>query len=118
MNQEKFRIALGDVVWRYHVYGQYEKKPEKAIKALMRRAPGRKPEFYQEMFELDLRLLISTIKAVGSAPKYIKPKQTYSEFSDVDMNYVIRMLQTAFPNLTNEHLEHHVGMVIYWYYLR
>jgi hypothetical protein len=118
MKGEKFRKTLGDVVWRFHAYDQYERKPERAIKALMRRAPGYKTLFYREMFELDLRLLIATIKAVGSAPKHIKARQIYSEFSDVDMKYVLRKLQVAFPGLNNEHLTHHIGMVIYWYYLR
>ena len=118
MTDEKFRDALSDVVWRFEAYGQYGRDPKKAVKALSKRAPGYPPEFYREQFELDLRLLNTTITAVKEAPKHFKPENKYSEFSDVDSEFVMKKLRDAFPDEKDEYLKSHVGMVIYWYYLR
>lgn len=118
VNDEKFLDALSDVVWRFEAHDQYGKNPKKAIKALSKRVPGYAPEFYREMFELDLRLLVTTIEAVKNAPKHHKPENKYSEFSDVDSDFVMNALRSAFPEQTDDFLKQHVGMVIYWYYLR
>lgn len=118
MTDENFRDALSDVVWRFEVYGQYGRDPKKAVKALSKRAPGHPLEFYRERFELDLRLLNTTITAVKEAPKHFKPENKYSEFSDVDSEFVMKKLRDAFPEQKDEYLKSHVGMVIYWYYLR
>ena len=118
MTDENFRDPLSDVVWRFEVYGQYGRDPKKAVKALSKRAPGYPPEFYREQFELDLRLLNTTITAVKEAPKRFKPENKYSEFSDVDSEFVMKKLRDAFPEQKDEYLKSHVGMVIYWYYLR
>src|SRR5262245_25365397 len=83
-DDEKFVSVLSDVVWRFHVYNQYGKKEAQAIKAFAKRAPGCPPELYQEMFELDLKILTATIQAVADAPKFMKPGQIYCEYSDVD----------------------------------
>ena len=115
---EKFREALSDVVWRFHAYGQYGKDRKKAIKALVKRVPGYSPEFCSQQFEFDLKLLITTIEAVNEAPKHFKPENKYSDFSDVDQEYIINKLRSAFPGQSDEHLKSHLGMVIYWYYLR
>lgn len=115
---DKFTLALSDVVWRFHAYDQYGRDPKKAIKALSKRAPGYAPEFYREMFDLDLSVLITTIKAVEDAPKSPKPGQKYSQYDDVDSQFVINRLHTTFPGQEDDFLKHHVGMVIYWYYLR
>lgn len=115
---EKFRTALSDVVWRFHAYDAYGRDPKKAIRALKTRAPGYPTEFYQEQFELNLKLLIATIEAVEQAPKYFKPENKYSDFSDIDQDYVMTALRSTFPGQTDEILKDHVGMVIYWYYLR
>ena len=117
-DEEKFIPILSDVVWRFHAYGQYGKDRNKAIKALVRRAPGYSAEHYGERFDLHLRLLIATIEAVQEAPKYFKPENIYSDFSDVDQDYVMDRLHATFPGQTDEYLKRHVGMVIYWYYLR
>jgi hypothetical protein len=117
-NNEKFLDVLSDVVWRFHVYDQYGRKPAKAIKALVKRAPGYSPEFYREQFELNLRLLIATIEAVEEAPKRLKSENKYSEFSDVDSDSMMNKLRAAFPDQPDDFLKRHVGMVIYWYYLR
>ena len=117
-NDEKFFDALSDVVWRFEAYSQYGKTAKKAIKALSKRAPGYAPEFYREMFELDLRLLVTTIEAVKAAPKHHKPGSKYSEFSNVDSDFVMNKLRSTFPDQPDDFLKRHVGMVIYWYYLR
>ena len=115
---EKFEAALSDVVWRFHAYDQYGRDQKKAVKALMKRAPGHPPEFYIGQFELNLKLLTATIDAVQEAPKYFKPENKYSEFSDVDAEYVMEKLRSTFPGKTDAFLKRHLGMVIYWYYLR
>ena len=117
-NDEKFTSTLSDVVWRFHVYDQYERKQAKAIKALAKRAPGYAAEFYKEQFEFSLRLLITTIEAVEVAPKTIKASQQFSEYSDVDTEFVMNKLRLSFDGQTDEFIKAHLGMVIYWYYLR
>lgn len=117
-NDEKFRDALSDVVWRFEAYDQYGHDPKKAVKALSKRAPGYAPGFYHEMFELDLKILVTTIEAVKAAPKHHKPENKYSEFSDVDADFVMDKLRATFPDQADDFLKRHVGMVIYWYYLR
>src|SRR5258707_13035125 len=86
-NDEKFTSTLSDVVWRFHVYDQYGRKQDKAIKALAKRAPGYSAEFYKERFESNLQLLITTIEAVEAAPKSSKPDQQFSEDDDVDVAF-------------------------------
>jgi hypothetical protein len=115
---EKFLSALSDVAWRFQAYDQYRRDPKKAIKALSKRAPGYTPEFYREQFELELKLLSITIDAVQEAPKHFKPENKYSDFSDVDSEFVMTKLRNAFPGQTDKFLKGHLGMVIYWYYLR
>ena len=117
-NDEKFTSTLSDVVWRFHVYDQYGRKQAKAIKALAKRAPGYAAEFYKEQFEFSLRLLITTIEAVEVAPKTIKARQQFSEYSDVDTEFVMNKLRLSFDGQTDEFIKAHLGMVIYWYYLR
>jgi len=117
-NDENFAAVLSDVVWRFHVYDQYGKKPDKAVKALGRRVPGYSAEFYHGMFELHLEILKTTIQAVNDAPKYPKPDQEFSAYSDVDTKYVLNKLRAAFPGQADKFLSEHLGMVIYWYYLR
>lgn len=58
---KNFKLALSDVVYRFHICGQYGKNPEKAIKALMKRASGYAPEDYRILFYSNLKLLISII---------------------------------------------------------
>jgi len=118
MTDEKFLTVLSDVVWRFHVYDQYGRKPEKAIKALTKRAPGYSAEFYKEQFETSLQLLALTIEAVHAAPKSSKPGQKFSEYSDVDIEYVLKKLRSSFKSMSDDFLKAHLGMVIYWYYLR
>ena len=118
MLDEKFMEVLSDVVWRFQAYDQYGRDPKRALKALSKRAPGYAPEFYREMFELDFKILVTTIEAVKNAPKHHKPENKYSEFSDVDLDFVMDKLRTTFPNQADDFLKRHVGMVIYWYYLR
>jgi len=118
MMDEKFLDALADVVWRFRVYDQYGKDPRKAIKALSKRAPGQTPEFYRESFELDLKILSASIEAVNEAPKSHKPGQVYSEYSDVDLDFVLSRLHDAFPDQSTDHLNRYLGMVIFWYYLK
>lgn len=96
-NDEMFATVLSDVVWRFHVYDQYGKKPEKALKALARRAPGYPAGFYQELFELNLEILKTTIEAVKAAPKSPKPHQEFSQFSDIDTEPVLSKLRVTFP---------------------
>ncbi len=117
-NDEKFTSTLSDVVWRFHVYDQYGRKQDKAIKALAKRAPGYSAEFYKERFESNLQLLITTIEAVEAAPKASKPDQQFSEYADVDVEFVLNILRLKFEGQTDDFLKAHFGMVIYWYYLR
>ncbi len=117
-NDEKFTSTLSDVVWRFHVYDQYGRKQDKAIKALAKRAPGYSAEFYKERFESNLQLLITTIEAVKAAPKASKPNQQFSEYADVDIEFVLSTLRLKFEGQTDDFLKAHLGMVIYWYYLR
>jgi hypothetical protein len=117
MNQE-FLVIVSDVVWKFHVYDQYGKKRAKAITALAKRAPGYSIDFYEESFELNLKLLQETIKAVCDAPKSPKPNQVYSQYSDVDTDYVLKRLQKIFPNQNDEFITSHLGMSIDWFYLR
>jgi hypothetical protein len=117
-NDEKFTSTLSDVVWRFHVYDQYGRKPDKAVKTLAKRAPGYSAEFYKEQFESNLQLLITTIEAVKAAPKASKPDQQFSEYADVDIGFVLNTLRLSFDGQTDEFLKTHLGMVIYWYYLR
>ena len=117
-NDEKFTSTLSDVVWRFHVYDQYGRKQAKAIKALTKRAPGYSAEFYKERFESNLQLLITTIEAVEAAPKASKPDQQFSEYTDVDIEFVLNILRLKFEGQTDDFLKGHLGMVIYWYYLR
>jgi hypothetical protein len=114
---EKFTSVLPDVVWRFHVYDQYGRKPEKALKALTRRAPGYSAEFYKEQFETSLKLLTLTIEAVRESPKSGKPGQKFSEYSDVDIE-LLNKLHLSFADAADDFLKSHLGMVIYWYYLR
>jgi len=118
LNDEKFASALSSVVWQFHVYGAYSKKQNKAIKALSKRAPGHTAELYKEMFELSLNILLATINAVEKAPKSPKPGQDFSELSDVDTDFVLNQLRTTFPQQTDDFIQSHIAMVIYWYYLR
>ena len=118
MTDEKFLTVLADVVWRFHVYNQYGKKQDKAIKALTKRAPGYSAEFYKEQFETNLKLLTMTIDAVYEAPKCSKPGQQFCEYSDVDIQFVLNRLRLSFAEATDDFLKAHLGMVIYWYYLR
>jgi hypothetical protein len=117
-NDEKFTSTLSDVVWRLHVYNQYGRKQDKAIKALAKRAPGYSAEFYKEQFESNLQLLITTIEAVEAAPKTSEPDQQFSEYTDVDIEFVLKILRLKFEGQTDDLLKAHLGMVIYWYYLR
>jgi len=115
---EKFISALSDVVWRFHVYGQYGGKQEKAIKTLARRAPGYSTAFYEEMFALDFKLLKATIDAAEEATKSTKTGQKYSQLEDVDSKFVMNKLHSKFPEQPDDFLNRYRGMVIYWYYLR
>lgn len=117
-DSEKFKEALSDVVWRFHVYDQYGKNPKRAVNALAKRAPGFPSAYYQKMFNLKLNILITTIDAVNNAPKTHNSKSKYSEFSDVDMDYVVQKLREAFPDQSDDFLKSSIGMTIYWYYLR
>jgi hypothetical protein len=117
-SHEKFILALTDVIWRFHTYNQYSSRKDKAITALTKRAPGHPAKYYEEMFDLHLKILINTIPAVENAPKYHKPDQKYSEYSDVDTEYVQKTLRKIFPDQTDESLNSYLGMVIYYYYMR
>jgi hypothetical protein len=117
-DDEKLLSAVSDVTWQLHAYDQYGKNQARAIKALAKRAPGYTAEFYKEIFELHLKLLIATIDAVKDAPLFIKPGQKYSEYTDVSINSVMDRLRSAFPGYPDEFLKNSIGMVIYWYYLR
>jgi hypothetical protein len=116
--KKEFLDIVSNVVWRFHVYDQYDKKPEKAIKTLSKRAPGYSTDFYKESFNLNLKLLIETIDAVYDAPKKPKLNQVYSQYSDVDIGYVLKRLQKIFPDQTDEFIASHLSMSIYWFYLR
>ena len=111
-DSEKFQEALSDVVWRFHVYDQYGKKPKKAINALAKRAPGFLPDHYQKMFDLKLNILVATIEAVKTMPT------KSSGFSGIDTEYVMQKLREAFPDQRDDFLKSSIGMVTYWYYLR
>jgi hypothetical protein len=115
---EKFISTLTDVVWRFHVYDQYGQKRDNAIKALTKRAPGYPFEYYEKMFDLNLKILIETIVAVENASKSHTPGQKFSDYSDVDAGYVLKKLRSSFPGQPDEFLTCHLGMVIYYYYLR
>jgi hypothetical protein len=115
---EKFISTLTDVVWRFHVYEQYDQKRNKAIKVLHKRAPGYPFEYYEKMFDLNLQILTHTMRAVENAPKSHTPGQKYSDYSDVDADYVLKQLRSSFPGQPDEFLTCHLGMVIYYYYLR
>lgn len=117
LHDEKSAAIIGDVVWRYHVYNQYG-EIRKALKALTRRIPGHPLEIYKEAFEQDLRLLIVTIEAIHEAPKQPNPKNKFADASDVDIDHVMGKLRAVFPDETDEYLSGHIGMVIYWFYLR
>ncbi|HXD12317.1 MAG TPA: hypothetical protein VN653_19760 [Anaerolineales bacterium] len=117
-NDEIFATVLCDVVWRFHVYNQYGKMPERALKALARRAPGYPAGSYKELFELNLEILKTTVEAVKAAPKSPEPHQEFSAFSDVDTEQVLNKLRATFPGQTDKFLSAHLGMAIYWYYLR
>ena len=66
---KKFRLAISDIVFRFHVCDQYGKDPEKAIKALMKRAPSYPVEEYKKQFEINLKLLITIMNGKKKAPK-------------------------------------------------
>jgi len=118
LSDEKLATALSDVVWQFHVYGAYSKKQSKAIKALSKRVPGYSHDVYKELFELSLNVLIATIEALEESPKNLKPGQKFSEYADVDSDFVLSILRDAFPEQDDDFLKCHLGMVIYWYYLR
>lgn len=115
---EKFISTLTDVVWRFHVYNQYSQRKDKAIKALIKRTPGYTFEYYEKMFDLNLKILIDTIVAVENAPKSHPTGQKYSDYADVDADYILKKLRSAFPGQADKFLTSHLGMVIYYYYLR
>ena len=115
---QKFTAALSDVVWRFHAYDQYDQQPQRAIEALMKRAPGFAAEFYREQFARHLRLLLATIEAVHEALSPLQPENKTSQYSDVDQEDVISKLRVAFPDMPEDFLTGYISMVIYWYYLR
>ena len=118
LHDEKFASALSDVVWQFHVYGKYKGENKNALKALSKRVPGYTPNIYWEMFESSLQVLIATIETVEDAPKNPKPGQKFSEYADVNLDFVMSKLRNAFPEQDDDFLKSHLGMVIYWYYLR
>ena len=118
LRDEKFFSALGSVVWGFHVYGRYGREEKKALKAFAKRAPNYPLETYQQMFETSLEVLQTTIEAVKKTPKRPKTGQKFAEYGDVDVNYVEEYLRSKFPNVDDELLKSHIGMTIYWYYLR
>lgn len=69
MYDKKFRLAMSDVVFRFYVCDQYGKNSEKAIEALMKRAPGYPIEVYRKQFEINLNLLITIMNGQKEAPK-------------------------------------------------
>lgn len=115
---ETLLSAVSDIVWRFHTYGQYGADAAKALKALARRAPGYSKEMYKDVFELYLQLLAETVTAVNDAPKSTKPGQMYSEYSDMNFDFVMSRLRSAFPGYPDDFLTSDIGMVINWYYLR
>lgn len=117
-DDQRLLDAASDVAWRFHAYDGYGKDPAKAIKALSKRAPGHSPEFYREIFDLHLKLLIATIDAVKDAPLFTKPGKKYSEYTDVSIDFVMDRLRSLFPGYPDDFLGSDVGMVIYWFYLR
>jgi len=118
LSDEKFISVLGEVVWGFHIYGRYGGEQKKAIKAFTRRVPGYSAETYQKMFDVSLNILSVTIEAVEKAPKSSKPGQKFAEYVDVDIEYVMEQLHSAFPGQVDVLLKSHIGMTIYWYYLR
>lgn len=118
LSDEKFTSVLSEVVWGCHVYGRYGGEKKKAIKAFVRRVPGYSTETYQKMFDISLSILKVTIEAVEKAPKSPKPGQKFTEYADVDMDYVMGELHSKFPEQEDELLSSHVGMAINWYYIR
>ena len=118
LNDENFVSVLSEVVWGLHVYGRYGGEQKKAVKAFSKRVPGYSPDVYQEMFESSRQVLTTTIEAVEKAPKSPKPGQEFSEYTDVDVEYVLERLRTQFHGRPNELLKSHIGMTIYYYYLR
>ncbi len=113
-----FQSVVSDVVWRFHVYHQYQHNPTKALRALGKRMPGYSMEFIREQFELHLQLLMATIEAVEHTPKTPQLNQLYSEYTDVDTQLIIHKLQLTFPAQPEEFLKTYLGMVIYWFHLR
>ena len=85
---KKFKLAISDVVYRFYIRGQYSKDPEKAIKALAKRAPGYSLEDYRIQFENNLKLFIAITD---------KAREVYN--SDKDYKKYLRN-------------------AIYWFYLR
>jgi hypothetical protein len=80
-DDENLLSAVSDVTWRFQAYDQYRKKQARVIKALAKRASGYSAEFYKEIFELHLKLLIVTIDAVKDAPLFIKPGKKLSDYN-------------------------------------
>lgn len=115
---EKLLSAVSDIVWRFHTYDQYGAKAANAIRALAKRVPGYPKETYRDIFDLYLQLLTETVAAVKAAPISAKPGQQYSEYSDIDIDFVINRLRLVFPDYPDEFLRSDIGMVINWYYLR
>ena len=118
LSDEKFISVLSEVVWGFHVYGRYGRDKKKALKAFIRRVPSYSSETYQEMFDTSLSILGVTIEAVEKAPKSPKPGQKFTEYADVDMEYVMEQLHSNFPELEDELLRSHVGAAINWFYIR
>ena len=65
---DKFATILADVVWRFYVYDQYGKKQDKAFLALAKRSPCFSADFFREMFDLNLKIMVATIEAFTDAP--------------------------------------------------
>lgn len=115
---EKLFSAASDTTWRFHTYEQYGGDAGRAIRALAKRAPGYSREIYKGVFELYLQRLAETVAAVKAAPISTKPGQTYSEYTDVDVDFVMNRLRSVLPDYPDDFLMGDVGMVINWYYLR
>lgn len=115
---EKLLSAVSDIVWRFHTYEQYGKDAGKAIRALAKRAPGYSREIYEGVFELHLHRLAETVAAVKDAPVSTKPGQTFSEYTDVDFDFVLNRLRSVLPGYPDDFIKGDIGMVINWYYLR
>jgi hypothetical protein len=118
LSNEKFVSVLSEVVWGLHVYGRYDGKQSKAIKALSKRVPNYSSEVYNELLELSLKILAVTIEAVEKAPKSPKPGQKFAEYADVDMEYVMRQLRANFPEQSEDFLRSHISSAINWFYMR